>query len=190
MLVLHYHYYYYHYYYYYSTLYYKFTYNGKKRLQKQRTLKLLKKITKMTRLSLQNKLSLSLSRRKNDIGNKKKKRKKERNATRLDRGSIRWKRKTCKAIQTRLSGLYGRLAPKESVNSVQMPFRKVRSLGSDWLAVSYTCILWIDLLFICCLRYTYIVRVSSLVLQSQFNVVPGYNKAKIYLLMKLWRSRL
>ena len=37
-----------------------------------------KKITKMTRLSLQNKLSLSLRIRKNDIGNKKRKKEKKR----------------------------------------------------------------------------------------------------------------
>ena len=41
------------------------------------------------------------------------------NATRLNRGSIRCKRKACKATQMRLSGVYGRAAPKESFNSVR-----------------------------------------------------------------------
>ena len=136
---------------------------GKKAITKARK-EIVKKNTKMTRLSLQNKLSLSLSIRKNDIGNKKKKERKKRNATRLDRGSIRCKRKTRKVIQTRFSRVYGRVAPKESFNSVRMPFRKVHSLGRDWLAVSCTRILWIDLTY---LTYPYNVRVSSLVLQSQ-----------------------
>ena len=93
---------------------------------------IVKTNTKVTRLSLQNKLLLGLSIRKKDIGNnKKKKARKKRNATRLDRGSIRCKRKTCKAIQTRLSRVYGRVAPKESFNSVEMAFRKVHSLGRD-----------------------------------------------------------
>ena len=52
---------------------------GKKAITKA-TKEIVKKNTKMTRLSLQNKLSLSLSIRKNDIGNKKK-RKKERKET-------------------------------------------------------------------------------------------------------------
>ena len=68
-----YHYYYYYYYYYYSTLYYKFTYKGKKAITKAAN-EIVKKNTKMTRLSLPSKLSLSLSRRKKDIGNKEKKR--------------------------------------------------------------------------------------------------------------------
>ena len=51
---------------------------GKKAIRKA-TKEIVKKNTKMTRLSLQNKLSLSLSIRKNDIGNKK--RKKERKET-------------------------------------------------------------------------------------------------------------
>ena len=37
------------------------------------------------------------------------------NATRLNRGSIRCKRKACKAIQMRLSEVYGREAPKETL---------------------------------------------------------------------------
>ena len=45
---------------------------GKKAITKAAK-EIVKKNTKMTRLSLQNKLSLSLSIRKNDIGNKKKK---------------------------------------------------------------------------------------------------------------------
>ena len=98
------------------------------------------------------------------INYQRKKDRKKRNATRLDRGSISCKRKTCKAIQTRLSRVYGRVPPKESFNSVRMPFRKVHSLGRDWLAVSCTRILWIDLTY---LTYPYNVRVSSLVLQSQ-----------------------
>ena len=85
----------------------------------------------MTRLSLQNRLSLSLSISKNDIGNKKKKkeRKKETPPGLIEAAFVE-NEKHAKLYKRDYQG-YGRLAPKESVNSVQMPFRKVLSLGSD-----------------------------------------------------------
>ena len=71
--------------------------------------------------------------------------------------------------------VYGRVTPKESFNSVQMLFRKVHSLVRDLLAVSCTCILWIDLTY---LRYPY-----QFIGFTEPNVAPGCKKAKIYLLM-------
>ena len=73
--------------------------------------KSVKKIANMTRLSLQKIYIIKLKR-------KKKKKAMKKYAMRLNRGSIRFKRKACKVIQTRLSGVYGRAAPKESFISV------------------------------------------------------------------------
>ena len=72
---------------------------------------IVKKIANMTRLSLQKNISLNLNITKKEQAMKK-------YAMRLNRGSIRFKREACKVMQTRLSGVYGRAAPKDSFISV------------------------------------------------------------------------